>query len=215
MDTCIETRSFWNEIGLTKTFKSPFYLEKLSSLVYRDQLVVDYGCGYGRILNYLHSHGYRNLTGYDYAPSMIEKGRKTYPHLNLHPIPSSTELPLNERTADLLILSMVLYCNPYDEDQTNMFKEIQRVLKRGGYLYFTDILLTDSEEYRYRYKHCRSQPDQYGVFLTSEGLTVRHHDTEWIFQLLKGFDVIWFEQFNHVTMNDNPVRTFHCIAKKR
>lgn len=48
----------------------------------------------------------------------------------------------------------------------------------------------------------------------NENLTVRHFTTKAIMNLLTSFDIQWFEQFDFKTMNQNPARTFHCIAKK-
>lgn len=62
-----QLQTFWSEIGSTKDFTDPFFETKLSSYLDKNSKIVEYGCGYGRILNNLWQSGYRNLQGFDFA----------------------------------------------------------------------------------------------------------------------------------------------------
>ncbi|MBX9702538.1 MAG: class I SAM-dependent methyltransferase, partial [Silvanigrellaceae bacterium] len=73
-----EIQKFWNEVGSTKEFTDPFFADKFSALVKKDSFVVEYGCGYGRVFNHLAHLGFQNLKGFDFAPKMLERGRKTF-----------------------------------------------------------------------------------------------------------------------------------------
>jgi hypothetical protein len=53
-----QVQSFWSEVGSTKTFTDPFFIEQFTANVPIDGLVVEYGCGYGRILNLLWENGF-------------------------------------------------------------------------------------------------------------------------------------------------------------
>lgn len=41
---------YWSRVGPAKSFRHPVNFERLSALVAPDALVLDYGCGYGRVL---------------------------------------------------------------------------------------------------------------------------------------------------------------------
>ena len=92
--------------------------------------------------------------------------------------------------------------------------EIKRVLKTNGILYITDFLLCQHPRYQEKYAQGVREFGEWGIYTTNENLTVRHYTSQAIMQLLSAFDIEWFEQFDFKTMNQNPARTFHCIARK-
>lgn len=206
-------QTFWNEVGSKKVFVDPFPLEKVESMLEKGAKIVEYGCGYGRILQLLHEAGYSHLRGYDFAPKMIERGKELYPHLDLHAIGESGKIPVESSSIDFVILSTIMTCTPDEKEQSSIVEEMKRVLKPGGLLYLFDFLLCDHERYKEKYRQGFEQFGQWGLYETKEGILVRHHKTSWIMNLLKDFDIQWFEQFNFKTMNDNPARTFFCLAK--
>lgn len=208
-------QTFWSEIGSTKEFTDPFFETKFSSYLGKSSKIVEYGCGYGRILNHLWQAGYRNLQGFDFAPKMIERGQGTFPHLNLHLLDQTGKVPLADQSVNGVILSTVLCCNPDKNTQEKIINEIYRLLKHQGILYLCDFLITRSEKYLSRYeKQAQPNSENYGIYQTSEGVAVRHHSIHWIFDILREFDIQWLEQLDDVTMNGNSVRTFHLIAQK-
>lgn len=146
---------------------------------------------------------------------MIERGQCTFSHLNLHLIDLTGKIPLEDQSVDGVILSTVIYCNPNKNAQEKIILEIHRLLKNKGILYLCDFLITCSEKYSSQYeKHAKPSSEDYGIYVTREGVAVRHHSMHWIFNILKQFDIQWLEQFDDVTMNGNSVRTFHLIAQK-
>jgi len=205
---------FWNELGSTKTFNDPFHISQFSTYAARDQLVVDYGCGYGRILNILHEMGFQNLMGFDMSSKMIERGLGQYPHLKLKVIDKCGKIPVEDGTVSSVILSTVLCCNSDVNDQKKIIDEIYRVLKPNGIIYLCDFLITDTEQFIEKYSkfnekgHCN-----YGVYRTTEGIYVRHHRLKYLFDLLTNFDILWLQQLDFETMNKNPVKTVHLIAR--
>lgn len=213
--TQAEIQNFWNEVGSAKNFTDPFFENKFSSYLHRGSQIIEYGCGYGRILNKLWQTGYRELIGFDFAPKMIERGKNIFPHLSLQLINESGRIPLEDQSVDAVILSTVLCCNPEKSSQEEIINEIYRLLKKEGVLYLCDFLITRSEKYLSRYdKYVTPNNEDYGAYWTSENVKVRHHTIHWIFDILKKFDVQWLEQLDDITMNGNAVRTFHLIARK-
>jgi len=108
----------------------------------------------------------------------------------------------------------VLCCIHNSNELDALIDEIRRVLKPNGILYITDFLVCDNPRYHEKYSFGLEQFGIWGVYTTNENLTVRHYTSQVIMDLLKSFDIQWFEQFDFKTMNQNPARTFHCIAKK-
>lgn len=208
-------KEFWSEVGSKKDFSDPFFIDKLKPFVSNNASIFEYGCGYGRILNILYSNGYKNSTGFDLAPKMIARGHATYPHLKLKEIDRSGEIPLPDASQDLAILSTVLVCNPFMADNEKIVQEVARALKQGGLLYFCDFLITPTAKNLTRYReHAEPHHPDYGVYKTSEGTFVRHFRLQALLDLFRGWDLLWLEQIDGATMNNNPVRTVHLIARK-
>jgi len=209
------TQTFWNEIGSTKNFSDPFFEAIFSQYVEKTSAIIEYGCGYGRILSKLWEAGYTNLQGFDFAPKMIERGQTTFPHLNLNLLNETGKVALADQSIHGAILSTVLCCTPNKEDQKIIMTELYRLLKGGGIIYLCDFLITPSEKYMPRYsEYAQPQDENYGLYRTNEGVIVRHHSSDWIHSLVEQFDIQWLEQLDDVTMNGNPVRTVHLIAQK-
>lgn len=211
----MQLKEFWSEVGSTKDFQDPFFMGRFEKWLGKDDKIVEYGCGYGRILNNLWTEGYQNLQGFDFASRMIERGERDFPHLDLYLLEQSGKIPLEDRSVDGVILSTVLCCNAEKKAQEAIIDELARILKMGGVLYLCEFLITQNDKQRARYEgYAKQESEDYGVYRTNEGVLVRHHTLRWILDLLSLFDIQWLEQLDDVTMNGNPVRTVHLIAQK-
>lgn len=207
-------QQYWNEVGSKKDFEDPLYLERLSSFLTKESKILEYGCGYGRLMQILNKNGYHNLVGFDFAESMIERGKDVYPNLDLRLLEEPGKIPCENESVDAVIMSTVLCCMIDSNEQEKLVEEIWRVLKNKGVLYLSDFLICDDERYKEKYSEGFQSFGTWGIYTTSENLTVRHLTTQNILELLKNFDIQWFEQFDFKTMNQNPARTFHCIGVK-
>lgn len=207
-------QQYWNDIGSKKVFEDPLYLDKLSPFLRPTSQIIEYGCGYGRVLRILKSAGYTNLVGFDFAPNMISRGLSENPDLDLRLLEKAGTIPYKNESIDAIVMSTVLCCIPDEQELTALMKEIHRLLKKNGILYLTDFLISESPKYQEKYALGLQQFGILGVYTTNENVAVRHFTTQAIMHLLNSFDIQWFEQFDFKTMNQNPARTFHCIAKK-
>ncbi|MFB7509688.1 class I SAM-dependent methyltransferase [Streptomyces broussonetiae] len=45
----------------------------------RHAAILDYGCGYGRVMEKLEQHGFDSLTGADISPRMIKRAHHLHP----------------------------------------------------------------------------------------------------------------------------------------
>jgi ubiquinone/menaquinone biosynthesis C-methylase UbiE len=206
-------QQYWNDIGAYKVFEDPLYVDKLAPLLPLSARIVEYGCGYGRMMRLLKSAGYRNLVGFDFAPNMIARGARENPDLDLRLL-ERPGIPCDDESIDAIVMSTVLCCLTDEQELEALIGEIRRVLKRNGVLYITDFLICEHDRYREKYASGFQQFGVWGIYTTNENLTVRHYTTRVVMDLLGSFDIQWFEQFDFKTMNQNPARTFHCIARK-
>lgn len=207
-------KEFWNEVGSKKVFDDPLYVERLKGHVGYEGLIVEYGCGYGRMLAKMREAGFKNLVGYDFAPKMIERGAREFPGLHLK-VMEGGRIPEMSGSVDAVILSTVLCCIVDDREQAKVIGEVERILKPGGVLYVTDFLISDHPRYASPYATGLEEFGKWGIYKTRENLRVRHMTSQHVMQLLKHFDIQWFEQFDFKTMNGNPAKTFHLTALKK
>ena len=205
---------YWNTEGVNKPFAHPLNLRRLSEWLSPDNLILDYGCGYGRCLGELFNAGYRNLIGFDFSPAMIAAARARFPHVTFQEVQSST-IPLPDATADAGLLFSVLTCMPTNDGQRALLRELHRVIKPGGLLYISDLWLQTDERNLVRYVRDEEKYGVYGVFELPEGVTVRHHDPKWIESLTKDFEVLALDQIDVRTMNGNPAKAFQWFGSRR
>lgn len=204
---------YWNRIGPAKPFAHPVSLERLNTLVPLDARILDYGCGYGRALGILQSHGYCDLMGFDPAPAMIAAAREGYPALSFEVMEDSPHLDLPSSSIDAVLLFTVLTSVPTNEGQRAIIDEIIRVLHPGGLLYISDMFLQTDARNVERYIRDEKKYGVYGVFDLKEGVTVRHHDRQWIEILTSAFDGIALDEIQVLTMNGHPATAFQWFGR--
>lgn len=191
---------YWNQLGSKKTFNHPINFNILEKNLEKTARILDYGCGYGRVTKELKDYGYINVEGIDFSLGMIERGKENYPDLNLQVV-SSANLPYPDNKFDAIILFTVLTCIPENEAQIKLIQELERVLKLGGLLYISDLCLQRDERNLKRYSEFADKYGVYGIFELPEGVTLRHHDMNWIISLISRFEQIFLEYFEVETIS--------------
>jgi SAM-dependent methyltransferase len=205
---------YWNQVGPTKPCAHPVNIEQLGRWVSPTDRILDYGCGYGRALGFLHVNGYINLIGVDPAPAMIDAARQNFPAISFDVLNDYQRVQLPDGSVDGVLLLSVLTCVPTNEGQRTIISEIIRVLRPGGVLYISDMFLqTDSRNVE-RYVRDEKKYGIYGIFDLSEGVTVRHHTRGWIEVLTKDFDSLELEEISVHTMNGHSAKAFQWFGRK-
>lgn len=210
METLIDLDSqyeYWNTTGTQKAFAHPLNLRRVRQWISDEGCILDFGCGYGRVLGELYKEGYDKLIGLDFSPAMIAAARAQYPEITFEQI-QSLPIPLPDASVDGVLLFSVLTCIPTDEGQRELLKEVNRVLTRGGLLYISDLWLQADDRNLTRYARDEQKYGIYGVFDLPEGVTVRHHDPKWIETLTSDFTMVALDELEVVTMNGNPAKAF-------
>ena len=209
----MEQKEYWNKVSETKQFSTPFQIDEFSKYVKKDDVILDVGCGYGRTLNELYTNGYKNLIGIDFSKGMIERAKKINSDIDFR-IMNNSKIDLPDNSVDSVILLAVLTCIVEDKEQEYLVSEIYRVLKKGGAIYINDFLLNNDERNLNRYNEFKNKYNKYGVFELPEGAVCRHHDKEWIKELLKDFKKKIFKEIEYTTMNGNKSNGFYYIGEK-
>lgn len=93
-------------------------------------LVVDAGCGPGRVARFLADREVRNVLGIDIAPGMIDEARAAHPDLRFEVAPL-TAIPVQDATADAVVYWYSIITTPPAQLHT-IWTELNRVLNDQG-----------------------------------------------------------------------------------
>lgn len=206
--------AYWDAAAATKTFTHPLHPPWLDGIS-RHATILDYGCGYGRVMAELQRHGFDDLTGVDTSPAMLDRARRLHPTLRFATLDTPPLSPCPDACFDAVLLFAVLTCVPGDEAQRRLIAELNRVLKPGGLLYLSDLLLQDDERNRGRHANHRGDYGSYGVFETGDGAICRHHSREWLATLLPGFETIATRTITVPTMNGHEATGIQILARRK
>src|SRR5262249_52528121 len=159
---------YWNEVGPTKPCAHPINIAQLSRWVSPTSRILDYGCGFGRVLGLLRENGYSNLIGVDPAAAMIAAARQKFPGIPFDRLDDYRQINLPDVSVDAVLLFTVLTCVPTNEGQRSIITEITRVLRPGGLLYISDMFLQSDSRNVERYVRDEKKYGIYGIFDLSE-----------------------------------------------
>ncbi|WP_136668007.1 bifunctional 2-polyprenyl-6-hydroxyphenol methylase/3-demethylubiquinol 3-O-methyltransferase UbiG [Flavobacterium sp. H122] len=207
-------KDYWNKVASTKTFTHPLNWDLLQNYFSPSNKILDYGCGYGRIVKELNKKGYNNVIGIDTSDELVLRG-KNENNLNLQAIASPTEISNLPNLFDAVILFAVLTCIPSNEGQKNLISLLSNQLNKDGIIYISDYYLQSDSQEMNRYEYFNGDENNYGTFSLAEGATFRHHTREWIQELLASFDIIEENNIEVKTMNGHTAEAFQIIAKKK
>ena len=204
---------YWNRVAQAKTFTLPLNLALFSKYIVPSDRVVDFGCGYGRLVQYLADQNYTNVSGFDTSIELIKRGHQngilTISHIN-----NMDALPLDDNSVDCFLLVAVLTCIPSNRAQEKLMQILHSKLKPGGVVYLSDFYLQDNKPEGREYTYLNEDPNNFGVFTLPDGATLRHHTREWIAELIRNFKIKESETVAVKTMNGNDARAFQFILQK-
>jgi SAM-dependent methyltransferase len=205
---------YWDRVADKKRFSHPLRADWLRKYLKNPEArILDYGCGYGRTLAELSQAGYRRVVGTDFSEAMLARARREFSHSNLVQNDGSV-LPIKSESIEAVLLFAVLTCIPDDREQRIVLAEVERVLRPGGLLYISDLLVNDDLRNRERYDRYAEKYNCYGVFELPEGVVVRHHEREWIMGVTRPFHHLEYEPFDVTTMNGNVSAAFQYLGRK-
>lgn len=204
---------YWDRVADDKSFSHPLRLDWLAAYLNAKSRILDYGCGYGRTLAELAKTGYTNIVGIDFSARMLARCRNDPADSKLIRN-DGRAIPLQSESCDAILLFAVLTCIPASDEQRVLLAEAERVLRPGGLLYLSDLLVNDDARNRERYERFAERYKCYGVFELPEGVVVRHHEKQWIAEITSPFQPLEYEPFTVTTMNGNSSAAFQYLSRK-
>lgn len=208
----LDQSAYWSAVAGEKQFRHAINWAWLSQYLEPEAAILDYGCGTGRLTAEIAERGYRHVTGMDYASGMIQQAKENYPGLNFR-LNQQAGIDVPDASRDLVLLCTVLTCIPQTTDQESLVQEIYRLLKPGGLLYISDLLINGDARNKARYDAFPEGP--YGIFEHAEGTRLRHHTQAYLQEhLLAAFTPLEVHPFSVITMNGNPSQAIQLLAQK-
>lgn len=201
--------NFWDHVSEEKSFSHPLDLERFRRLVPLSARILDYGCGYGRICRQLADAGFQDILGIDSSSRMIERARRENPDIQF----ASPGGTLPRASFDAVLLFSVLTCIPEDSRQRELVAEIHDLLRPGGLLYVSDLLVQEDERNERRYRQFAGRFGRWGVFELEPGVVFRHMDRLSLDHLFAQFHGEDFVELTVLTMNGNPARAFQYFGR--
>jgi SAM-dependent methyltransferase len=106
-----------------------------------DRSVLDAGTGGGRIARALHTAGFAEVTGFDFAPELIDAARAAVPGGEVHfDVADATALPYADAAFDqALYLQQVISTIDDPDGREAAMREARRVVRSGGTAIFSFV----------------------------------------------------------------------------
>jgi ubiquinone/menaquinone biosynthesis C-methylase UbiE len=216
LDWCMDLHSqkaYWDRVAEEKRFQHPLRTDWLASHGTGPN-ILDCGCGYGRLLGELAERGYRCIVGTDFSERMLKRCIDMHPNRTFSFVQTDGHtFPFRDRCFDAVLLFTLLTCMPRDSEQLELMTEVSRVLRPGGLVYISDLLLNRDARNIDRYQQFANEFGTYGVFRLPEGVAVRHHSAEWIRSITANFTQLKYERFTVRTMNGNQSEAFQYLGR--
>ena len=171
--------------------------------------ILDFGCGAGRHTAYLAKRGFE-VYGFDASPTAIARTRallkREHLRADLRVWDMLQPLPYENEFFDALLAVKVIH-HTYMDKIKKIFKEIDRVLKKGGFLYLQVSAYSRGKQ---RIKSEEPEPRTY-LHLEGEEKGIPHHEftKRELLTLLKNFKI---EELHSKTEH---YRGYCLIARKK
>jgi len=209
----MQQKVYWNKAAKEKKFTVPVSVELIKKYGGADCAILDFGCGYGRILEELKRNGFSNLAGVDIAENMIEIAKANLPGADLK-VNAGVNIPYEDKRFDVVIVAAVLTCISDNEEQKKLIAEVKRVLRIGGIIYLCDFIINEDQRNISRYEKYKEKHGVYGIFEIEGGAVLRHHSLDWVDELVRPFEKVLLEEKIFTTMNNHTSNGFWFIGRK-
>ncbi len=186
----------WDKVAHQVDFNLPIDRDRFCSIVGLKSKILDFGCGYGRIMKELIDCGYTDVVGIDPSSAMVERGLATFPELSLSHS-NRAALPFADGSFDAVVACAVFTCIPSHEDRFKAASEIARVLKPSGFLHISEFC---SEEAR--------------AFTSGLGMHMHYSKVEEMQNLFKMFKCVYEEVIGTTTMDGKPESSYRAFYQR-
>lgn len=208
--------SRWTNINVDEAMtNSSYYPLKFSNMVVKnkDELILEAGCGNGRIVRYYHDKKYK-IIGIDFVKEAIEKINSVNPMIDARE-GNILRLDFNDEYFDV-ILAFGLYHNFNSDDISVALNETNRILKKGGKICVSfrsdniqeliiDYLNRDKSLKNKQFHKMNLKKSEFKELLESHGFKIESMHSVQNFPFLYKFK--FFRSELHKNFNENIGRT--------
>jgi len=197
-----------------KVFTTPLNMDLIDRFLQKDDLILDFGCGYGRIIELLTRNGFNNIYGYDPDEYLISIAKDKLPNIkfynNLDALIKVKEQP------KVVLLTAVLTAIASNFEQKKVIEIIYNMMPKGSFLIINDFLIDENERNTPRYEHFSNNEDlPYGVFSIDNGkLILRHHTESHLLHLVSKFNIAFKNVTKFKTINNNINKGIELVLNK-
>ncbi|MFA7709422.1 MAG: class I SAM-dependent methyltransferase [archaeon] len=185
MDVEKNTKKMYNKFGeayqkeryYNQYVEIPNMLKTVKNI--KGKKLLDVGCGAGIHIKAYSKKGAK-CSGMDISETMIAQAKKNNPKIEFK-VGTVTKLPYKANSFDVVTCSL---CLDYVKDLNNAFKEINKVLKKGGLLYYSyespvRCVREDYEDENYKIRAMGKFVDKKRNKTIYLGVNKRIAETEW------------------------------------
>ena len=172
------------------------FMSTVNSVGVSGKDILDLGCGDGRHARRLIEMGAKSVLGLDINEKMIEIAKeKTLPDQNIKYIVSNgSKIPLEDRALDIVVSNFVIH---YFPNTLEIFAEISRVLKIGGYFVGTFNITDTTPGFEFLYN--QPMPVKLGIgdkAIIVQNLIKQHKEIE-VAISKTGFKILEEKELDH------------------
>lgn len=208
----VSQKKIWSENVWATSYTHPLDMDICHTYFTKESLILDMGCGNGRVVDKLRQSGYTKAVGYDTRPSRMENG-KTDHRLPVYYSTKTEDISCEDESADGILLFAVLTCIPSNKGQSDLIKFLYSKLKTGGILYVSDYYLQKDALRMGIYEYLENNRDNFGIFRSPEG-PMRHHTREWIRRLFKDYNKLSEIPLHLPTNRGDHASAFQLVLQK-
>lgn len=196
----LQDERLWDALSEHVQFRTPGVAAICEEMLGdRSSIIIDAGCGYGRVLAELEQLGYRSLWGFDLSSHMIERATRSLKYSSLQVGALPDHVPALPQ-ADCVLMLTVLNSIVDDRVARESFRTIANTLRPSGLLVVDDYPLIPTSEYGERYLE-NLKHDSIGIFKGNRGQLFRHRCAAHVLSLAYGL-------FELVT----PISRHQCVS---
>lgn len=178
-----DNSTYWGENTQSMVFTTPLPSKDIMGCIPKNSFILDFGCGYGRIVEYIEKLGYSNYLGIDISNDLVLRAKQYHPNYNFE-VASLKDLIRRNMRFDVIIIMGVIE-NIFESSDRNIFvKELFELLNGDGIVYLETFLLDDLV-HKEKYIFAQKNGYLYGTLILNDGNLILFHDTE------KGIDKLF------------------------
>lgn len=198
------SKEFFNSRPQDFEFSTPSHIEHITSLVSKDGKILDFGCGYGRVLKELSELGYSNLYGIDISEKLIERAESECADINYK---CGDNLDIFDTNFDLILFNNVLVNICFDAEQDKVLESAVSKLNSGGKIVIMDFLKSDVPKYKKWYEENLVKYGEDGIY-TKDGCLFKHHTTANVERFKSFFNSNDYVEYEVKSLSGNSLTQF-------